>query len=223
VTHITIVRCHHGIRISMVILTVAPCQLVHLVRRYQKHLELLHIVISNRNMIRHKWQTLQSEFDDYWNENVNPIPKFTDTQSQSSFLFLLYCFKSCTSIHFKTLKSHTKTFKFAPTCFVLLCNHLQEVSGLTLLGYWIEMSIYICYNECRYVAVCQFIPSVCVCVCVCVWVCVCVGGYLSGRDYFVYCSCIIGRTAHGGSRGTALLYRHWGSVQAVRPIGGVEV
>ena len=32
-----------------------------------------------------------------------------------------------------------------------------------------------------------------------------------------------GRTAHRGSRGIALLYRHWGSVQAVRPIGGVEV
>jgi hypothetical protein len=32
-----------------------------------------------------------------------------------------------------------------------------------------------------------------------------------------------GRTVHRGSRGIALLYRHWGSVQAVRPIGGVEV
>jgi hypothetical protein len=32
-----------------------------------------------------------------------------------------------------------------------------------------------------------------------------------------------GRTAHRGSTGIALLYRHWGSVQAVRPIGGVEV
>jgi hypothetical protein len=31
------------------------------------------------------------------------------------------------------------------------------------------------------------------------------------------------RTAHRGGRGIALLYRHWGSVQAVRPIGGVEV
>jgi hypothetical protein len=31
-----------------------------------------------------------------------------------------------------------------------------------------------------------------------------------------------GRTAHRGSRGIALLYRHWGSVQAVRPIGGVH-
>jgi hypothetical protein len=32
-----------------------------------------------------------------------------------------------------------------------------------------------------------------------------------------------GRTAHRVSKGIALLYRHWGSVQAVRPIGGVEV
>ena len=32
-----------------------------------------------------------------------------------------------------------------------------------------------------------------------------------------------GRTAHRGSRGIAVLYRHWGSVQAVRPIGVVEV
>ena len=32
-----------------------------------------------------------------------------------------------------------------------------------------------------------------------------------------------GRTTHRGSRGIAVLYRHWGSAQAVRPIGGVEV
>ena len=32
-----------------------------------------------------------------------------------------------------------------------------------------------------------------------------------------------GRTANRGSRGIAVLYRHWGSVQAVRPIRGVEV
>jgi hypothetical protein len=32
-----------------------------------------------------------------------------------------------------------------------------------------------------------------------------------------------GRTAHSGSRGIDLLYRHLGSVQAVRPIGEVEV
>ena len=38
------------------------------------------------------------------------------------------------------------------------------------------MLIYICYKECRYVAVCQLIPSVYVCVFVCVCVCVCVCG-----------------------------------------------
>ena len=32
-----------------------------------------------------------------------------------------------------------------------------------------------------------------------------------------------GSTAHRGSRCIAVLYRHWGSVQAVRSIGGVEV
>jgi len=32
-----------------------------------------------------------------------------------------------------------------------------------------------------------------------------------------------GCTAHRGSRSIALLYRQWGSVQAVQPIGGVEV
>jgi hypothetical protein len=32
-----------------------------------------------------------------------------------------------------------------------------------------------------------------------------------------------GCMAHRVSRGIAVLYRHWGSVQAVRSIGGVEV
>jgi len=35
------------------------------------------------------------------------------------------------------------------------------------------MLIYIRDKECRYVAVCQFVPSVCVCVCMCLCVCVC--------------------------------------------------
>jgi hypothetical protein len=52
------------------------------------------------------------------------------------------------------------------------------VHGRTSLGYRIGMLIYICYKECRYVAICQFSPSVCVCVgvcvCVCVGMCVCV-------------------------------------------------
>jgi len=37
------------------------------------------------------------------------------------------------------------------------------------------MLIYICYKECRYVAVCQFIPSVCVCVWVPIWSRLCHG------------------------------------------------
>jgi len=46
---------------------------------------------------------------------------------------------------------------------------LKPSSGRTLLGYRIGMLIYICYKECRYVAVCQFIPSVRVCVSVCAY------------------------------------------------------
>jgi hypothetical protein len=33
------------------------------------------------------------------------------------FQSLLYCFNSCTSLHFKTLKSHTKTHKIRPYMF----------------------------------------------------------------------------------------------------------
>jgi len=73
------------------------------------------------------------------------------------FKSLLYCSNSCTSLHFKTLKSHTKT-KFAPTYFGLLWNHLQGVHGRTLLGYWIRMLIYSCYKGCRYVAMCVWVP-----------------------------------------------------------------
>jgi hypothetical protein len=79
-----------------------------------------------------------------------------------------------------TLKFWTVTlkhFRFATTCFGLPWNHIQWVHGRTLLGYWIGMLIYICCKECRCVAVCQFIPSVCVCLFV--FVCVCVCGYLS--------------------------------------------
>jgi hypothetical protein len=59
-----------------------------------------------------------------------------------------------------------KNLKFAPTCFGLLWNHPHGVHGRTWLRYWIGMLIYICYKECLYVDVCQFIPCVCVCVCV---------------------------------------------------------
>jgi hypothetical protein len=84
--------------------------------------------------------------------------------------YYYYIFLFFFSLHFKTLKSHIKTLKIRPYMLCLLWNHLQGVYGRTLLGYWIGMLIYICYKECRYVAVCQFIPSVCVC------------GFLSGRD-----------------------------------------
>jgi hypothetical protein len=86
------------------------------------------------------------------------------------FVSLLYCSNSCTSLHIKTLKSHiktlkshTKTLKIRPKCFGLLSSNPQGVHGRTSLRYWIGMLIYICYKECRYVTVCQFIPSVCVC------------------------------------------------------------
>jgi hypothetical protein len=57
-----------------------------------------------------------------------------------------------------------KHLKFAPTCFGLFWSHLQLVHGRTFLGYWIGMLIYICYKESLYVAICKFIPSLCVCV-----------------------------------------------------------
>jgi hypothetical protein len=33
------------------------------------------------------------------------------------FLYVLYCSNSCTSLHFKILKSHTKTLKICPYMF----------------------------------------------------------------------------------------------------------
>jgi hypothetical protein len=86
-------------------------------------------------------------------------------------LSLLYC---STSLHFKTLKSHTKTLKICPCMFQ---SPLKPSSGgpwpyFTALLSW-NLSIYIHYKECRFVALCQFIPSVCVC------------GYLSGQNYVV--------------------------------------
>ena len=86
------------------------------------------------------------------------------------FQSLLYCSNSSSSLQFKTLKSHTKTLKICPCIFrsPLKPSSGGPVRGHTSLRYWIGMLIYICYKECRYVAVCQFI--LCVCVCVCVWV-----------------------------------------------------
>jgi hypothetical protein len=67
--------------------------------------------------------------------------------------FLLYCSNSRTLLHYTTIKSQTKTFKFAPTCFGLIWNHLQWAHSCTLLGYWTGMLIYICYKQCLSVAV----------------------------------------------------------------------
>jgi hypothetical protein len=88
---------------------------------------------------------------------------------------LLYCSNSCISLHFKTLKSQTKTLKI---CLYMFRSPLKPSSG----GPWpyfarlLNCNVHLNrYKMCWYVAVCQL----CVCVCVCVWV----GGYLSGRDY----------------------------------------
>jgi hypothetical protein len=70
---------------------------------------------------------------------------------------LLYCSNPCNSLHFKILKSHNKTLKIRPHIFQSLFKQSSGVHGRTLLCYWIGMLIYICYKECRYVAVCQFI------------------------------------------------------------------
>ena len=74
------------------------------------------------------------------------------------FQSLVYCSNSCTSRHFKTLKSHTKTLKIRPYIFwSSLKPSFQGVRGCASLGYWIGILVYIRYKECRYVAVCQFI------------------------------------------------------------------
>jgi hypothetical protein len=39
------------------------------------------------------------------------------SQIQLVLIFLLYCSKSCTSLHFEILKSHTKTLKICPYMF----------------------------------------------------------------------------------------------------------
>ena len=70
------------------------------------------------------------------------------------FQSLLYCSNSCTSLHFKILKSYTKTLKIRPYMFRSPLKPSSGVHGHTFLGYWIGMLIYICYKECRYVAVC---------------------------------------------------------------------
>jgi len=94
---------------------------------------------------------------------INVHKRNNTKHSKQKYTSLLYFSNSCTSLSFKTLNITLKHLKFAPTCFGLIWNHSQGVHGCTSLSHWIGMLIYICYKECRYVAVCQFIPSVCVC------------------------------------------------------------
>jgi hypothetical protein len=56
-----------------------------------------------------------------------------------------------------------KYLTFAPTCFGLFWNHPQGTRKLHFakLLRW-DLLIYICYKIVRFVALCQFIPSVCV-------------------------------------------------------------
>jgi hypothetical protein len=48
---------------------------------------------------------------------------------------LLYCSNSCTSLHFKTLKSQTKTLKIRPYIFRLSLKPTLGVHGSTSLRY----------------------------------------------------------------------------------------
>ena len=67
------------------------------------------------------------------------------------FQSLLYCPNSRSSLHFKTLKSHTKTLKIRPYMFRAPLKPSSVGPWLyfaTLLNW---MLIYICYKECRYV------------------------------------------------------------------------
>jgi hypothetical protein len=77
-------------------------------------------------------------------------------------VFLLYCSNSCcTSLHFKTLNSHTKTLKIRPYIFRSVLKPSSGVHGRTSLCYWIGMLIYNCYKECRYVTGWLYVSSFC--------------------------------------------------------------
>jgi len=90
------------------------------------------------------------------------------------FQSLLYCSNSCTSVHFKILKSHTKTLKIRPYMFL---SPLKPSSGgpwpyFARLLNW-NVDLHVIYKDCRYVAVCQLIIA---CACVRACACVCGGG-----------------------------------------------
>ena len=66
-----------------------------------------HITFSNYRQISTSW---------YVKNKLNSV--FFIVVLCMFFQSLLYCSNSCTSLHFKTLKSHTKTLKI--TCFGFL-------------------------------------------------------------------------------------------------------
>jgi len=55
------------------------------------------------------------------------------------FQYLLYCSNSCTSLHFKTIKSHTKTLKILPYMFR---SPLKPSSG----GPWLYFAVLLNWN-----------------------------------------------------------------------------
>ena len=88
---------------------------------------------------------------------------------------LLYCSNSCTSLHFKTLKSHTKTLKIRPYMFQ---SPLNPSSGgsMAVLRYVTELECWFTFVI-KSVGMWLYVSSFCLCVCVC--------GYLFGRDQIV--------------------------------------
>jgi hypothetical protein len=86
-------------------------------------------------------------------------------------LFLLYCFNSCTSLHFKTLKSHTKSLKIRPYMFrsplkTIFRGSMAVLRYVTELVCWFTFVI---KSVGLWLYVSSFRLCVCVCVCVCVW------------------------------------------------------
>jgi hypothetical protein len=72
-------------------------------------------------------------------------------------------------VRVKILNSHTKTFKIHP--YMSQSPFKPSSGGLwmyfaRLLNWNVDLCVR--YKQCRYVAVCHFILSLCVCVCVCV-------------------------------------------------------
>jgi hypothetical protein len=87
------------------------------------------------------------------------------------FQSLLYCSNQCTSLHFKILKSHTKTLKIRPYMFQSPLKPSSEGPWpyfARLLNWNVKLHLLWRVSICG----CMSIHSVrlCVCVCVCVWV-----------------------------------------------------